>query len=297
MKIEEIPWGGLEGTLDPRAVAGAVIADRTGRYPVVDFEPWRLKAFYDASPFEFSADAAAWHPNPALVRMVEAQAPGLTLEVGCGGGRNISCLCQHTEKIVAIDQSIDSVTAVVHRHGIRGARASALSLPFLDETFETVVCDGVAHITGDAHRAIAEVARVLRPGGRFYLAVYRADTVYELLYRWLGALLRASSVSASGGRLSQVADRFAFGGYRLASRVLKRGRTTDKRALRNIYDDYFLTPTLSFHRHDELRDLLLRLGCRPVELKAYRNIWSVVAHKGEHSANLHPNPSSASRAE
>ena len=44
--------------------------------------------------------------------------------------------------------------------------ANALELPFDDNTFDAVWSNGVLHATGDTRRAIAEVRRVLKPGGR-----------------------------------------------------------------------------------------------------------------------------------
>jgi ubiquinone/menaquinone biosynthesis C-methylase UbiE len=51
--------------------------------------------------------------------------------------------------------------------------ASALALPFEDDRFEVVNCCGALHLFPDVARVLAEIARVLRPGGRFTVAAFR----------------------------------------------------------------------------------------------------------------------------
>ena len=66
-------------------------------------------------------------------------------------------------------------------------RAPAEELPFEDESFDTVVSTLVLCTVGDPRRAVAEVARVLRPGGRLlFLEHVRAEA------GWRRALQRRS---------------------------------------------------------------------------------------------------------
>jgi SAM-dependent methyltransferase len=58
--------------------------------------------------------------------------------------------------------------------------ASALELPFPGERFDRVYSIGCLHHTGDLHRAIAEVHRVLRPDGRASVMVYNAWSARRL---------------------------------------------------------------------------------------------------------------------
>jgi SAM-dependent methyltransferase len=55
----------------------------------------------------------------------------------------------------------------------RGAffRALGEELPFADRSFEVVICR-VALPYMDNHRALSEIARVLRPGGKFFLKIH-----------------------------------------------------------------------------------------------------------------------------
>jgi len=55
-------------------------------------------------------------------------------------------------------------------------RASALAIPFADARFTTVLCSAALHLMPDTGGALAESHRVLRPGGRIVLAVFRMQS-------------------------------------------------------------------------------------------------------------------------
>jgi SAM-dependent methyltransferase len=56
---------------------------------------------------------------------------------------------------------------------LRLVRGDALRLPFASDRFDVVNCCGALHLFPDVDRALAEMARVLRPGGRLTLAAFR----------------------------------------------------------------------------------------------------------------------------
>jgi SAM-dependent methyltransferase len=59
-------------------------------------------------------------------------------------------------------------------------QASALELPWEDETFDAVVSIGCLHHTGDLARAVSEVHRVLVPGGVAFVMLYNAHSFRQL---------------------------------------------------------------------------------------------------------------------
>ncbi len=80
---------------------------------------------------------------------------------------------------------------------VRAVRAPAERLPFEDGSFDTVVSTLVLCSVGDQDEALAEVRRVLRPGGRFlFLEHVRAEDAKRA--RWQDRLNRPWRVVAMG---------------------------------------------------------------------------------------------------
>jgi SAM-dependent methyltransferase len=66
-------------------------------------------------------------------------------------------------------------------------QADIARLPIRSQTIDTIVCTGVLEHVSDCRRAIAEMARVLKPGGRFFLETAFMQTVHgspQDYYRW-----------------------------------------------------------------------------------------------------------------
>lgn len=105
-------------------------------------------------------------------RALLAQAAGRTLELGAGTGVNLALYGPNVTELVLSDPTAAMIGAL-ERAVLASARpasvvrASALALPFVDDHFDTVVATLVLCTVPDADAALAEVARVLRPGGRF----------------------------------------------------------------------------------------------------------------------------------
>jgi ubiquinone/menaquinone biosynthesis C-methylase UbiE len=90
---------------------------------------------------------------------------GRVLDLGCGTGRNLP-LCGRGTRIVGLDPCRASLLKARRRTpGVPLVRARAEALPFRDGAFDTVVSGLVFCSVTDPPRSLAEVRRVLRPGG------------------------------------------------------------------------------------------------------------------------------------
>jgi len=93
------------------------------------------------------------------------------LDAGCGEGRFCRMLAERGATVAGIDPTTLLTVAAHGRHPV-GDYALAMSerLPYADNSFELVVSYVSLVDTPDYRGAIAEAARVLRPGGRFLIA-------------------------------------------------------------------------------------------------------------------------------
>jgi SAM-dependent methyltransferase len=108
------------------------------------------------------------------------------LDMGCGAGRHAFEMFRRGADVVAFDQDGDELAGVLELFAAMreagevpaGAEADikqgdALSLPFVDGEFDRVVAAEVLEHIADDTTAIAELARVLRPGGTLAVTVPR----------------------------------------------------------------------------------------------------------------------------
>ncbi len=112
------------------------------------------------------------------------------LEVGCGTGLVLEKVAQFARTAVGIDLSAGMLAKAATR-GLPVAQASATALPIASESVDVAYSFKVlAHIP-DIKTALAEMARVVRPGGWVLAEFYNARS----LRRLVKALKPASAVS------------------------------------------------------------------------------------------------------
>lgn len=138
---------------------------------------------------------------------VLAAATGRVLEIGAGTGLNLEHYSGGIDELVLAEPDEAMARQLEKRlagSGRRAAvvRASAEELPFGDDSFDTAVSTLVLCTVGDPGRAVEELRRVLRPGGRFlFIEHVRSDT--PRLARWQDRLEKPWAAFASGCRCNR----------------------------------------------------------------------------------------------
>ena len=108
-------------------------------------------------------------------------ADGDVLEIAVGTGRNLPFYAENV-RLTGVELSQEMLTVARRRATRLGRRADlrqgdAQALPFPDGSFDTVVCTISLCSIPDDRKAVAEMKRVLRPGGRLLLLDHVPSTV------------------------------------------------------------------------------------------------------------------------
>jgi SAM-dependent methyltransferase len=152
-------------------------------------------AFWDWQTRHEPAKIRAWRDE------IAGGARGRVLEIGCGGGANFPHYSNLATEIVATDPDPFMLERARRRASelqrvIELQEAAAERLPVDDASFDTVVSTVNMCSVSDPARALAEVKRVLRPGGeyRFFDHVrYKSaiggfiQDIVTPLWKWGGA--------------------------------------------------------------------------------------------------------------
>jgi arsenite methyltransferase len=116
--------------------------------------------------------------NPHRIGSIE---PGETiLDIGCGSGMDLMLAARRSGpsgKAIGVDVT-PSMLELAKRGALKAGlwqntevrRGIAEELPVESGSVDVVISNGVLNLSADKHRAFGEIYRVLRPGGRLYLA-------------------------------------------------------------------------------------------------------------------------------
>jgi SAM-dependent methyltransferase len=178
----------------------ALEADRKRLTQIREARAAEAAAFFKANATEWERIRSLHAPDAeveaAILRLLEAAPIESLLDAGTGTGRMLELLAPHIRRGVGIDVSPEMLAIARDRLARAGANhcqvrlSDVYRLPFAAEGFDVVLFHQVLHYLDDPQAAVAEAARVLKPGGRMVIADFAPHELEflrdELAHRRLG---------------------------------------------------------------------------------------------------------------
>ncbi len=148
---------------------------------VADLEkdPQEVSAMFSevASGYDFTnavlsaGNATLW--RIATVKAVNAQSGDRVLDIAAGTGTSSAALAKSGAEVVAVDFSPGMIAEGRKRHPeLTFVEGDAQELPFPTDTFDVVTISFGLRNVNNPQRALAEMKRVLRPGGRLVVCEF-----------------------------------------------------------------------------------------------------------------------------
>ncbi|MCP9487343.1 MAG: class I SAM-dependent methyltransferase [Gaiellaceae bacterium MAG52_C11] len=117
-------------------------------------------------------------PALAIGAVLDVQ-PRRVLEVGCGPGEAAERIAASGVEVEALDIS-ERMVELTRARGVNARVGDVQELPFEDESFDAALAGWMLYHVPDVERGVAELARVLRPGGRLVAVTNRREHLREL---------------------------------------------------------------------------------------------------------------------
>lgn len=158
---------------------------------------WRRRFTERGSLLDDDAGIAGWTSTGLATRVRQFRAlwdqttrsPGLWLDVGCGAGTYTRLLCDEGHRVIGMDYAVPSLFKAQDRTHAHGQKARWLSadvrqLPVADGAADGILCFGVMQALSDPRTALAELGRVLRPGGELWVDALNLRCAPTRLAEW-----------------------------------------------------------------------------------------------------------------
>lgn len=157
------------------------------------------------------------HATEAIVKEAAVRPGERVLDVACGTGEpaiSLASLLRDTGSVVGADISTEPLKIAAERAASRGLTNTAFvqadihRLPFADAEFDCVTSRLGVMFFADLTRALAEIHRVLKPGGRIALLAWgpMEQPYFETTIGTLFRLLPGSQLPASGLAMFKFGD-------------------------------------------------------------------------------------------
>ncbi len=159
------------------------------------------------------------------------------LEIGAGYGAATAQLRKVVPRVTCLEYDARALNRLKAKHagdGVSPLRGDAAILPFADQTFSSAIAILVLHHLKSRElqdRAIAEVHRVLRPGGSFFVFEIEDGWMERIAhYRSTFTPVAAGSAFARLNKagFSKISVDFGRGGYRFRARKATVASTDEK---------------------------------------------------------------------
>lgn len=144
---------------------------------------WKLSGLY--SHLSNRTFSVYWQARKSILNLLDLQTNDVVLEVGCGAGGWTAALAPKTRRYYALDIHFPSLLNARHWKShvepyapvekVHFFQASGEDLPFRDNAFTKIVSNDVIEHIPDHYKAVQEMNRVLKMGGRAVLTTLLAD--------------------------------------------------------------------------------------------------------------------------
>lgn len=151
------------------------------------WNPQEYDAWYD-TPLGMVSDRLEKELIFSLLGDIENEA---VLDVGCGTGNYTIELVKRGANVVGVDRSEDMLALARQKGQGEGLKvnfqaADAMNLPYPDSSFDMVISNGLLCFLKEPEKALMEMHRVLKPGGRLVVSVLNKWSPWALFRRIKG---------------------------------------------------------------------------------------------------------------
>ncbi len=211
----------------------------------------------DGQPNYFLRAQLRYRKDPWLLPLIDRIAGTFpaVLEVGCGQGTDGVTLCQRMQpggRYIGVDMSEVSLASARSAasevsEGLRVVPEFRLDnverLSFANDSFACILSVGALHHSESTERAIAEIRRILTPGGTVFILLYRTLApkvfgahVLRAVQKSLDAVLRTDRVLYRASRSTKLGERAGTAVYECFGVPILRSYTLKR--LRALFRDF-----------------------------------------------------------
>jgi SAM-dependent methyltransferase len=129
--------------------------------------------------FSIWARRTGAQPQDVAFEQLLEVAPQRVLDAGCGRGDFAERIARAGIEVVGLDQS-ERMVELTRARGVEALVGDISALPFADASFDAAAANHVLYHLPHVDRGIAELARVLRPGGRLVATTNAVRSLGEM---------------------------------------------------------------------------------------------------------------------